>query len=95
MWNVFNFNNIDDKLKNFKNEKEIYTHEDLRYYFEKLVKINLNNVNVNNFIELIRKITQITIWGDKYDDQIFQYVIRIKKKFISLKCCVVKFVIHI
>ncbi|KJP88099.1 hypothetical protein AK88_02213 [Plasmodium fragile] len=73
MWNVFNFNNIDDKLKNNKNEKEVYTHEDLRYYFEKLVKINLNNVNINNFIELLRKITQITIWGDKYDDQIFQY----------------------
>ncbi|GAB67365.1 hypothetical protein PCYB_113850 [Plasmodium cynomolgi strain B] len=73
MWNVFNFNNFDDKLKNNKNEKEVYTHEDLRYYFEKLVKINLNNVNINNFIELLRKITQITIWGDKYDDQIFQY----------------------
>ncbi|KMZ98646.1 hypothetical protein PVNG_03709 [Plasmodium vivax North Korean] len=73
MWNVFNFNNFDDKLKNSKNEKEVYTHEDLRYYFEKLVKINLNNVNINNFIELLRKITQITIWGDKYDDQIFQY----------------------
>ncbi|SBT38934.1 hypothetical protein POVWA2_036770 [Plasmodium ovale wallikeri] len=73
MWNVFNFNNFDDKFKNLKNEKETYTHEDLRYYFEKLVKINLNNVNINNFIELLRKITQITIWGDKYDDQIFQY----------------------
>ncbi|CRH00946.1 conserved Plasmodium protein, unknown function [Plasmodium relictum] len=73
MWNFFNFNNFDDRIKNYKNEKEIYTHEDLRYYFEKLVKINLSNVNVNNFIELLRKITQITIWGDKHDDQIFQY----------------------
>lgn len=30
MWNVFNFTNFDDKFKNPKNEKEIYTHEDLR-----------------------------------------------------------------
>ncbi|EAA22951.1 GOP-1-related, partial [Plasmodium yoelii yoelii] len=43
------------------------------YYFEKLVNINLNNVNTNNFTELLRKITQIIIWGDKHDDQIFQY----------------------
>ncbi|SCM23648.1 conserved Plasmodium protein, unknown function [Plasmodium chabaudi chabaudi] len=73
MWNVFNFSNFDDKFKNSKNEKEIFTHEDLRYYFEKLVNINLNNVNTNNFTELLRRITQITIWGDKHDDQIFQY----------------------
>ncbi|CAD2095118.1 conserved Plasmodium protein, unknown function [Plasmodium vinckei lentum] len=73
MWNVFNFSNFDDKFKNTKNEKEIFTHEDLRYYFEKLVNINLNNVNTNNFTELLRRITQITIWGDKHDDQIFQY----------------------